>query len=143
MGFSISAAFSIITVASLLSLGYISDSADFAISLVEEGFNTNFEEKYDAYNAEIKIVGISVTSNASSYDLEVKIENKGSVTLETAAFNVLIDGSLQSVDYYDRTYLTPDQNLTLRIYNLPGNGTKRLKAVTEYGNSDYATYEVT
>ncbi len=141
MGYSVSAAFSILFIATLLSLEYLYNSADFAIDSAEDGFTSNVNDRFKTYNADIDILNVTVTSG-SDYDLYINIKNAGSVTFSSDKSSFLVEGETVSPDYYSDAYHLPDKNLTVRIPNLPNNGTKRLKVVTEYGNSAYITYEV-
>lgn len=141
MGFSVSAAFSILFIATLMSMEYIYSSVDFAIDSAEDGFSSNVNDRFKAYNADIDILNVTVTSG-SDYDLYINIKNSGSITLRSDESSFLVEGKTVTPDYYSDVYHLPDKNLTVRISNLPNNGTKRLKVITEYGNSAYMTYEV-
>ncbi len=141
MGFSVSATFSVVVVASLVSLIHVYSVADNTMSEVLESYYKNFDDLNQKKNDDINITNTSVIGNATSYNLTLKIKNEGSTTLKVSAWNLLIDGELTNFSASD-TYLLPLAEITITVNDLTGGGTHRAKLVTERGHSRFASYTV-
>lgn len=142
MGYSVSAAFAILVLSSLISITYVYTSADYALNSVVDAHNSKLTRDYNKLNSEIEIVYIKATQQGATYDLEIKIFNSGDVELSTQKMSFVINGSLKAPDFYDKDFLLPENNLTVIFYNISGGGTGRVRITTEHGSSAYSTYEV-
>ena len=142
MGFSISAATAIIGISILVSAEILTGSLLPTISEVNDSYNDMKNRAIKQIQTEITIVNVTTSSNGSNYDINITLENSGSVSLKTRSFNVLIDGT----SYYfscSRSYLYPQNQAYFVVTNLSGSGQKRLKIVTSNGLSDYYNYIIT
>ena len=75
-------------------------------------------------------------------DLNITIENTGSVVIDTNYCNVLVNGTFYPF-YSSKDKLYPKKSAYFTIENLPGSGQFRLKVVSNLGISDYETFVVT
>lgn len=142
MGYSVSAAFSILVVASVLSLTYLYNSFDQAVDRIEKGVTNNFGDLFTSYNSGIDVVNVSTTASGGSYDLEIIVLNTGSETLDARDYTYLEGGSIISYTTLSDNYHLPDKNITVTFTDISGTGSRRLKVVTDHGNSAYETYVV-
>ena len=141
MGFSVSATFSIVAVASLVSLINIYTVSDNTMSEVIDSYYTNFDDLNKKKNDDINITNTSVVGNATSYNLTLTVKNEGTTTLKVSTWNLLIDGELKNFNTSD-TYILPLDEITMTVYDLTGGGDHRTKLVTERGHSRFVSYMV-
>lgn len=136
MGFSVSAAFSIIVVSALLM-----------ISLLYTSFENTYIEiskaKEEHENAKINLLNQRLDANCtyqegtSDYSMYFNITNNG-ITLRPQYWNILYDGSINSnyVSLESREYLLPGETIGLNVTNIPKiNEIHSLVVTTEYGCS--------
>lgn len=150
MGFSVSAAFSILLVSSILSFGYVYGSFDNAVDRMTKGYDEYIKQSSRASEAKIEIVNISVNCQNPActppgnppYDLGIIIYNAGTETFNSSRYSFLVDGTLLTADSLSDAYHLPANNLTVTINDLSGPNTHTFKAVSEYGTTVYGTYEV-
>ncbi len=142
MGFSVTASFAVLFLAGMISLAYLYTSAEQAITLALDAGDEKLSRDYARLYGDIDVVYINATQQGAVYDLEVRIYNAGDVELNSRRMSFIVNGTLRAPDYYSTEYLLPGNNLTVAFYSIPGTGTGRLRVVTEYGNSAYASYEV-
>ncbi len=142
MGFSLSATTAIIGVSILLAIELIVSTTIPTVTDIHESYDEMRERSIDRLQTDINITRATISNNGSNYDLNITVKNIGSTTLETKDFNILINGSIQ--DFSCKTpYLYPKNKVNFNIYNLPGEGLRRLKVVTNNAISDYKTYIIT
>ena len=144
MGFSTTAAFTILFVFSLavfgIIYGVVSDTAKTYVSELRE----KKERIEEVSNTRLEYVTVTATSAAaSSHNLTVVVKNTGTTTLNIENFDLLVDGVRYSFDY-NRSRLYPETAVEIDAYFLPGgNGTShRLKVVADNGYAIYTTYVV-
>lgn len=144
MGFSTTAAFTILFVFGLavfgIIYGVVSDTAKTYVSELRE----KKERIEEVSNTRIEYVVVTATSaTASSHNLTVVVKNTGTTTLNIENFDLLVDGVRYSFDY-NRSRLYPETAVEIDAYFLPGgNGTShRLKVVADNGYAIYTTYVV-
>jgi len=142
MGFSLSAATAIIGVTILLTIEIIVSTTIPTITDVNDSYKEMRDRSIDRLQSDMNITGISTVDNGSNYDLDIEIKNTGSITLETIDFNILINGSNKEFTC-TKSYIYPENTANFTIYNLPGTGENKLKAVSNNGISDYYKYTVT
>jgi len=141
MGLSISAAAAIIGVSLLISIQLIVGSIFPATSNFVDSFNNMKNRVVEHIETDINISNVATSANVSNYDLNVTVKNTGSTVLETCNFNVLINGIDQDFICTD-SYLYPEQSTYFNVYNLPGEGSRKLKVVSDNGISDYYEYTI-
>ncbi len=145
MGFSTTAAFTIIFVFSLAVFGIIysivSDTAKTYVGELREK-----KERIEAVsNTRLEFASVTaVQATASSHNLTVVLRNTGTTTLSLDRFDLLVDGAMYRFDY-NRTKLYPETAVEIRAYYLPGGNATlhRLKVVADNGYALYTTYVVT
>jgi len=141
MGFSTSAATAIIGVALLMSFQFIVADVIPTITDTHDSYDEMKDRTIDQIQTNINITDVITPSNASNYDLNATVENTGSTTLETAYFDVLIDGAKQTFTCTE-TYLFPESTAYFNVTNQAGSGSKTLKIITNNGISDYYEYTI-
>jgi len=142
MGFSLSAATAIIGVAILMSFEVMVADVIPTITDTHDSYDEMKERFVDQIQTDINITSIRTSANASNYDLNITVENTGSITLETENFNILINGTKHTFTC-SKKYLHPQNEVYFNVTNLPGSGNRRLKVVTNNGVSDYYEYTIT
>jgi len=140
MGFSLVGATAIIGVAVLISLELILGSTIPTITEVHESYDEMKDRSIEQVQSNINITNIEAVRNDSNYDINITVQNTGSITLDTTNFNVIISG-IDRIFTCETTYIYPENSAWLIIDNLALSGTPRVKVVTNNGISDY--FEVT
>jgi flagellar protein FlaF len=145
MGFSTSAGFAIIMVGLFISMSFIAGELNRGLNNVNLAIKKQEERKYEIENTDFNILSVNAwNTTLTEYDMEIILENTGSVTLESSKFTVMVDGVV--VDFsYNSTYFYPLDNLRLTLTNLTGSegSGHRLKLVSENGVEKYAEFIVT
>jgi len=141
VGFSLVAAFSIIGVSMFIALQIFTGSLLPSMTESGESYDTMVERNINRIQTDINISSVTTRANKSNYDHNFTVKNSGSVTLNISKFTVLINGVYQSYNYTEK-YLYPEKKTNVTVDNLPGNGEKRLKIITENGISDYYNYTI-
>ncbi len=143
MGFSTTAAFTIIFITSLVVVGMVYSTfyeqlRDYVYQLKLEK-----EEINEKANTKLEILSLTAVGTNTTHDLTITVKNAGTVTLKVSKFDLLIDGVLVNFTY-DRDYLYPETNVTIQANNLDGGTgtTHRLKLVANNGYAIYYTYVV-
>ena len=140
MGFSLVAAAAIISVSIVMAIEIFVGTTIPTVTDVHDSFNEMKDRAIDQVQTDINITDISSETNGSNYDINITVENTGSTTLETAYFNILINGT-KKVFTCSNSYLFPENEVYFNVSSLQGTGERRLKIVTDNGISDY--YEFT
>lgn len=136
MGFSLSAAFAILSISIFVSIEIFSAQI---LPIIDDFENSN-SEMIIRYNnkleTSINITKINVTNNLTNYDYNITIENIGKTVLDTSQMNILINGNYEDFHCSNR-YILPliQSNFILRNLNYTGN--VRIKAITGNGIEDY------
>jgi archaellum component FlaF (FlaF/FlaG flagellin family) len=139
MGFSLSASFAVIGVSILISVEILIGGLAPTIDDIDQSYDDKINRGIEKIQTDINISNVVISANSSNYDYNITLENIGSITLETNDFIILINGNLFDFSCFD-SYLFPESETNLIINNVSGNGTIRLKILTENGISDY--YEI-
>ena len=141
MGFSLSAAAAIIGISTLVAIEILTGSLLPLYTDIIESYSDMKDRAINQIQSDISIISVSTPSNGTNYDLNVTIENTGSITLETSYFNVLINGTDHQFTSSE-SYLHSKNEVYLNVNNLSGNGRKKLKIVTNNGISDHYEYTI-
>lgn len=141
MGFSLVAAAAIIGVSSLMVIELLTGAVLPTLSEVNDSYDDMKNRAINQVQTDINTTAIYTIPNGSNYDLNITIENIGSITLETDHFNILINGTNRQFNC-SHSYLYPERKIYFTVNNLSGTGTKRLKVITNNGISDYYEYTV-
>jgi archaellum component FlaF (FlaF/FlaG flagellin family) len=141
MGFSLVAAFAVIAVSILTALEIFTGAVLPSITDTIGSHDKMVERSIEKLHTNINITTVTVSANNSNYDYNITVKNIGSVSLKTSDFIILINGTLQQFNCSTK-YLHPEKKVSFFIYNLPGNGTKQLKVITNNGISAYYEYKV-
>jgi flagellar protein FlaF len=140
MGFSLVGATAIIGVSILLGIEIIISTTIPTITDVDDAFYEMKDRAIAQLQTDINITDVISEVNGSNFDINITVENTGSVTLETAYFDLLINGTKKDFTC-SKSYIHPENIVYFNISSLPGSGSRRLKVVTNNGISDY--YEFT
>lgn len=139
MGFSLVAAFVVIGVSILIAIEIFTGSLLPAITDVDESYDDLLDRTVEMAQTDINISSVSTSAYGLNYNHSITLKNTGSITLNTSDFTILIDGVTQQFICPD-SYLYPEKETYLNVSNLPGDGNKRLKVISENGISDYYEY---
>ena len=140
MGFSTSAAFAILGVCLVVCIDIFSSIVLPAASELERSYKKLEDRIVERANTDIEITNVT-KSPGKPYNISIKVENTGSVSLEVKDFTVIVNGTIEDFDY-NLPYLYPENTVILNITNLTYTGLVRVKVVTGNGISDYETYSV-
>ncbi len=142
MGFSLVAAFGIISVSSIIALQIFTAAVLPSITETHESFSHFIDRSSNKIHTDINITQVVVTANSSNYTHIISVANTGSSTLPTSDFVILLNG----VAYHyscSEIYLHPRQTVAFTLENIPGTGAQRLKIITNNGIADYYEYTIT
>jgi archaellum component FlaF (FlaF/FlaG flagellin family) len=139
MGLSTVAATAIIGVSLLMVISIFTGGVMPTLSDYREAFKNMESRATDRVQTSINITTIANTSGVF-YDLNVTVENDGGISLETADFTVLINGTNKPFNCTE-SYLYPGRDCIFTV-NLTGTGLKRIKVITGNGISDYGEHTV-
>lgn len=136
MGFSLVGAAAIIGVSILMGIEIIISTTIPIIIDVNNSFDNMRNRAIAEVQTDINITDVTIQVNGSGYDINITVENTGSVTLETGFFNILINGTKKDFSS-SKSYIHPENEVYFNVSSLSGSGIKRLKVVTNNGISDY------
>ena len=142
MGFSLTAATAIIGVAILISIELLVAEVIPTITETHVSYEEMRDRIINQIQTDINITNVATSINGSNYDHNITVENTGSITLETANFDVLINGT-KRIFTCTKTYIHPENEVYFNVTNLPGTGDMKVKIVTDNGISDYYDYIIT
>ncbi len=140
MGFSLVGAAAIIGVSILMSIEIIVSTTIPTITDVHDAFDDMRDRAITQVQTDINITDVSNEINGSNYDINITVENTGSITLQTAFFDILINGTKNNFTC-SKSYIHPENKAYFNVSSLSGLGIRRLKVVTNNGIADY--YEFT
>lgn len=141
MGFSLVAATAIVGVAVLISLELIIGTTIPTITNVHDSYDEMKDRSIGQLQTNINIASVSTPANDSNYDLNITIENTGSITLKTQYFDILVNGTKYNYEC-NKDYLYPTKQIYFNVRNLEGTGNRILKVVTNNGISKYYEYTI-
>lgn len=141
MGFSLVSSFAVIGVSILVALEIFTGNLYPLITEVDESYDNLVKRALESSQTDINISTVSTSVFGVNYNHSILIQNKGSVTLNTSAFTILINGVSQQFNC-SNSYLYPEKEVFINVSNLPGNGNQRLKVVSNNGISDYYEYVI-
>ncbi|KYK22581.1 hypothetical protein AYK24_01960 [Thermoplasmatales archaeon SG8-52-4] len=141
MGFSLVAAAAIICVAIVMAIEIIVGTTIPTITDVHESLKDMKNRAIDQIQTDLSITDVTSTPNGSNYDINITIDNTGSVTLETEKFNILINGS-ENTFTCSQPFIYPENIVYFNVYNFQDTGSLRLKVIADNGISDYYDFTV-
>lgn len=141
MGFSLVAAAAIIGVAIVMAIEIIVGTTIPTITDVHESLKDMKNRAIDQIQTEISVTDVTSTANGSNYDINITIDNTGSVSLETGYFNILINGTEKAFTSSKR-FIYPENEVYINVYNFQDTGSLRLKVVADNGISDYYDFTI-
>jgi len=139
MGFSLVASFAVIGVSILIAIEIFTGNLIPIITDIDESYDNLVQRTLESVQTDINISAASTSLFGENYNHSIIVQNKGSITLNTSRFTILINGV--SVQFScSSSYIYPEKEVFFNISNLPGDGNKRLKVVSDNGISDYYEY---
>jgi archaellum component FlaF (FlaF/FlaG flagellin family) len=141
MGFSLVAAFAVISISILIAIEIFTGSLLPAIKDVDESYDDLADRTVEMVQTDINISSVSVFSYGLNYNHSIVLKNTGSISLNTSDFTILINGLVEQFSCPD-SYLYPEKETYLNVSNLPGDGNKILKVISGNGISDYYEYTI-
>ena len=106
------------------------------ITDVYDSFSDMKNRSLDQIQTSINITNVNSEINGTNYDINITIENTGSVTLYTKNFDVLINGT--KIDFTcSKSYLFSKNVVYFNVSSLTGSGQRMLKIITNNGIEDY------
>ena len=142
MGFSLIAATAIIGLAIVMSIEIFVSTTIPTITDINNAFDEMKDRSIEKVQTDINITDVTYEINGSNYDINITVENTGSITLKTKYFNILINGTDKPFSY-SKTYLHPKNEVYFNVSSIQGTGDRRLKVVTNNGISDYYDFTIT
>ena len=136
MGFSLIAAAANIGLAIVMAIEIIVGTTIPTVTNVQNSFDEMRERAIEQVQTDINISSITSEVNGSNYDINITVENTGSVTLKTTYFNILING-IDKPFSCSKKYLYPENEVYFNVSNLQATGDTRLKIITNNGISNY------
>jgi flagellar protein FlaF len=141
MGFSLVASFAVIGVSILIALEIFTGNMFPLLTEVDESYDNLIQRNLESSQTNINISTVSISVFGVNYNHSIIVQNKGSITLNTSRFTILINGIYQQFTC-SKSYLYPEKEAFFNVSNLPGNGDHRLKVVSDNGISDYYEYSI-
>lgn len=139
MGFSLVAAFGIISVTIIIAVGIISENILPSVKNLNDSYDQQAKRQLNRLQTNINITEVTVTAYGPNYNHSILLKNAGSITLNTSDFIILINGVPQLFTS-SKPYIYPEKQAYFNITNVPGLGAQRLKIITENGISKYYEY---
>lgn len=136
MGLSLVAAAAIIGVSIVMAIEIMVGTTIPTLTDTHDSFDNMKDRAINQVQTDISIADVTSEANGSNYDINITLENTGSVTLETVYFNILINGTDNKFTC-SRSYLHPNNEVYFNVSSLQGTGSRRLAIVTENGISEY------
>lgn len=140
-GFSLVAATAIIGVTLLISIEIILGTTIPTLTDVQDSFSDMRDRAIDQIQTYINITNVGIQVNGSGYDINITVENTGSITLETVYFNILVNGTKMG-STCSKSFLYPENEVYFNVSSLQGTGLRTLKVVTDNGVSDYYEFSL-
>lgn len=142
MGFSVSASFAVIFIASIVAFGTLYLSLENSYLSVADSVEVYKDSFIKRQTSKLSLYGYSYNDpgpTASIYSITFNITNNGS-TLSPKYWNFIRDGRLKTPDgstliIEDKPYLLPGEYITLTTTEIKDNNIHTLVVVTETGCS--------
>ena len=141
MGFSVIASFAVVGVSILIAIEIFSGNLFPALTSYDDSYDELIDRSIDYVQTDINITNVTTSSFGDNYNHSILVKNTGSITLNCSSFTILINGTTMDFNY-SKSYLYPEKNAYFNISNLPGEEDKRLKVISDNGNSDYHEYVI-
>ena len=144
MGFSLVGAAAIIGVTVLVVMEIIVGTTIPTVTTINDSYKEMKNRSIEQIQTDINITSATAVANGSDHhDLTFVVNNSGSVSLEPADFDVIVNGTKVTFTC-TTTYLFPENEATFTVNYVDGrSGSRRLKVITENGIEDYYTYSLT
>jgi flagellar protein FlaF len=139
MGFSLIAAAAILGLTLFMAVEIITSDLLPTIEDINTSYGDMKKRLQDQLQSDINITTISRSPNGSNYDYNISVQNTGSVTLLAGDFMILINGSEYQFSC-SQQHLYPENTVYFRIDDVVGEGSKRMKVITNNGVADYYMY---
>jgi len=140
-GFSLIAATAIIGITLLIAIEVIIGATVPTLTNVHDSFYNMRDRAIDRIQTDINITYVGIENNGSDYDINITVENTGSITLETTYFNILVNGTEKRFTC-SKSFLYPENEVYFNVSNLQGTGINTLKVLTNNGVSDYYEFNL-
>ena len=143
MGFSLVGAAAILGVSILVIMEIIVGTTIPTVTNIQDSYRDMKNRAIEQVQTDINITSATAVANGSSHhDLTFIVNNTGSTSLETADFDVIVNGTKVTFTCAT-TYLFPENEATFTVNYIDGRSvSRRLKVITENGIEDYFTYNV-
>jgi archaellum component FlaF (FlaF/FlaG flagellin family) len=139
MGFSLIASAAILAVTLFMAVEIITGS----LLPTLDGINTAYGKLKDRFTdqlqTDINITSVSRSADGLNYDYNITVQNTGSVTLKTEKFAVLVNGREYPASC-SCSFLYPENSANFSVTNITGEGTIRIKIISDNGIADYYTF---
>lgn len=139
MGFSVIAAAAILGLTLFMAVEIIASDLLPSIEDMNKSYGEMKERHQNQLQSDINITMVLQSANGSNYDYNISVKNTGSATLFTKDFQILINGSEYQFTCSHKN-LFPENTVYFHIVNVAGDGSQRLKVITNNGIADYYTY---
>lgn len=139
MGFSLIAAAAILGLTLFMAVEIITSELLPTIEDMNKSYGDMKDRYQNQLQSDINITLVLQSPNGSNYDYNISVKNTGSATLFTKDFQILINGSEYQFTC-SRANLYPENIVFFQIMNIAGNGSQRVKVITNNGIADYYTY---
>ncbi len=141
MGFSLVGATAIIGVSIIMCIEIIISTTVPTLTNVDNSFDEMRDRVISQVQTDINITNVVSIANGSNYDVNITIENTGSITLETSNFNILINGTINNFSC-SKSFIHPENDVYFNVLNFSGLGVMKLKVITNNGISDYYEFNL-
>jgi flagellar protein FlaF len=141
MGFSLVAAAAIIGLSIIMVIEIIVGTTVPTVVDVQDSFEDMKNRAIEQVQTNINITDVTSETNGSDFDINITVENTGSVTLETKNFNILVNGTVMQFSA-SKSYLYPEKEVYFNVSSLSGTGDRRLKIITNNGISDFYDFNL-
>ncbi|MEM4258229.1 MAG: hypothetical protein QXL17_03640 [Candidatus Thermoplasmatota archaeon] len=141
MGFSLVAAFGIISISVIIGLQIFTATVIPSISETHTSFIHCVNRGMNKIQTDISISNVVIVENGPNYNHIVSVKNIGSTTLSTAQCSIVLNGVVYPHSCPE-AYLYPQQTVEFTLEDIPGAGIQRLKVITDYGIADYYEYTI-
>jgi archaellum component FlaF (FlaF/FlaG flagellin family) len=141
MGYSTTIAITIIGLSIFICADIFTNSVLPSINSYDTSYQATVNRKIDALQTAINITQVTITPYGLNYNHSINITNTGSITIDASKCMLLINGISQQFTT-SASYLYPEKTAYFNISNLPGDGDKTVKIITENGIEEYYYYTI-
>ena len=111
MGFSLSAAAAIIGISMLVAVEILTGSLLPLFTEVNDSYTNMKDRAIDQIQSDIAIINVATPSNGTNHDLNITLENTGSISLETRYFNIFNKWNKSSIHLFKIMPLSKGRSL--------------------------------